>query len=288
MLGNQSCRTFLAVFAAALLAIACLAAPVPAAAKQASSAQFRVLHTVFDAPGIDIYLNGSKAITDLEYKGVTPRTSLDAGTYTVKITRTGESDSIFSTELNLEAGKNYTLVVVGKLANVSAKLLEDDLSKLDAGKVRVRLMHTSPDTPAIDVALQNGKILVPNLGFAEFSDYLTVDAATITVELRPAGSTTVALTVPNVELVAGTVYTVVVVGTSSGAPGLAPVVLSDKVQVAEALPATGGPGGASSSPPDTVPTTGAGTDPLEVFSLAALLAMALIASGSILRKLSSK
>lgn len=287
MLGNSTRRTLFALLATAFLAIACAGTPSHALAKQEKGAQVRVLHTIFDAPGIDLFLNDSKAVTDLEYKGITPRIAVPAGKYTLKVVRTGDSASVFSTDLTLEAGKSYTIVVVGKWASLDAKVLEDDLSKLDAGKTRVRLMHTSTDTPAVDVALQGGQILVPNLGFAEVSDYLTVDAATITVELRPAGSTTVALTVPNVKLEQGTVYTVAVVGTSAGTPGLAPVVVADKVSIAEALPATGGPG-AVLSPPDTVPVTGVGTPPLEVLAVSFLLAAALITYGFMLRRLANR
>jgi hypothetical protein len=236
---------------------------------------------VFDAPGIDVYLNGDKAVTNLEYKGLTPRISLAAGKYSVKITRTGDTAGLLDTELTLEGGKSYIVSAVGRLENVSTMVLEDDLSKLEAGKARVRLIHTSPDTPAVDIALQGGQILVTNLGFAEASGYLTVDAGTISLELRPAGTTTVALTVPNVQLEAGTVYSAFVVGTSAGPPGLSPVVVSDKVAVAEALPASGGP---EATPPDTVPVTGEGDPPLEVLVVVALLASVLILSGISLRK----
>ena len=39
----------------------------------------------------------------------------------------------------------------------------------------MRLYTASPDTPAVDVDLGNGMVLVPNLGFLDASNYLELD-----------------------------------------------------------------------------------------------------------------
>jgi hypothetical protein len=154
----------------------------------------------------------------------------------------------------------------------------DDLSALDAGKARLRVIHASPDAPAVDVAAKGGAVLVPNLAFPNASDYLTVDAMTVDVEVRAAGTNTVALEVPGLNLEAGKVYTVYAVGLLSGTPALGVLPVVDSAAQSAVLPAGGPPADLG------MPATGAGEDIFALTTLAlGLVALAGIASGVMVR-----
>src|SRR5689334_13893628 len=213
------------VAAGSLLGVFGLAGGAPAASAQTAEAHVRVIHASPDAPAVDVYVNGGKAISNLAFKGVSDWTALPAGSYDVKVTAAGQTAGVIEAKLPLEGGKYYSVVAVGKLANITARVFEDDLSDL-GGKARLRVVHASPDTPAVDVAAKGGSVLVSNLAFPNASDYLTLDPMTVDVEVRPAGTTTVALAVPGLSLQAGKVYTVYAVGLLSGTPalGVLPVV----------------------------------------------------------------
>ncbi len=82
-------------------------------------------------------------------------------------------------------------------------------------------MHASPDAPSVDIAVADGgPVLFSDIAFKEIGDYLPVDAGTYDLEVRVAGTQTVALSLPDVMLEAGTVYTVFAMGLAAGDPAL--------------------------------------------------------------------
>lgn len=217
-----------AIFQAlALLFLAVAAGAAPSYAQRAryeapagSFAQMRIIQTSIDTPAVDVYLGGRKMISNLGFKGVSALLGVPAGSQSVLVTVAGRSDKVLESNVNLQSGKTYSVVALGRRAELTAKVLEDDLSTLGPGKARLRVVHTSPDTPAVDVAVKGGSVLFPNLGLGDVSNYLTLDATTVDVELRPAGTTVVALSVPNLHLESGRVYSAYGVGSLKGAPPL--------------------------------------------------------------------
>lgn len=236
----------------------------------AGQAQLRAVHASPDAPAVDIWVNGNKAISNLAFKAVTGWIALPEGSYDVKVTAAGSTEAVIEATLPLDAGKYYSVAAAGKLADITAKVYQDDLSSLEAGKARLRVIHASPDAPAVDVAVKGGAVLVPNLAFPNASDYLTVDTMTANVEVRAAGTSTVALEVPGLTLAAGKVYTVYAVGLLAGTPALGVLPVVDTL---------GGSGGSMD-----MPATGVGENLFAVTALAlGLVALAGIVGGVAVR-----
>jgi hypothetical protein len=234
----------LALLLLAVGAMACLAlvSAAPSHAQAAPLAQMRIIQTSFDTPAVDVYLGGRKMISNLGFKGVSRFLAVPAGSQSVLVTVAGRSDRVLQANVDLQSGKTYSVVALGRRADLTAKVLEDDLTALGPGKARLRVVHTSPDAPAVDVAVKGGSVLFPNLGLGDVSKYLTLDAATVDVELRPAGTTVVALSVPNLRLEAGKVYSAYGVGSLKGAPPLSVLAVADTAgtpRINEALPLTG-------------------------------------------------
>ena len=76
-------------------------------------------------------------------------------------------------------------------------------------------MHTGPDAPAVDIAVTGGPVLFSNVSFRQATGYPQVAPGTYDLEVRAAGTTTVALAVPGVTLRSGTNYTVFAAGLLS-------------------------------------------------------------------------
>jgi hypothetical protein len=283
----------LAVTVSMVVGALSLAVNTPAAAAQTNEAALRVIHASPDAPAVDIYVNGAKAISDLAFNKVSDWAMLPAGSYDVRVTAAGGTDAVIEATLPLEAGKYYSVAAVGKLADITAKVFEDNLTGLDAGKARLRVIHASPDAPAVDVAVKGGAVIVPSLAFPNASDYLTLDPITADVEVRPAGTTTVALAVPGLTLEAGKVYSVYAVGLLNGTPALSVLPVVDDAVAAAApapAPAAGGEAsaGTTSSNGETMapgmPDTGASENAFNLALIAlALLAVAGVAAGTVVR-----
>ncbi len=237
-----------------------------ASAQAAGDAHVRVLHASPDAPAVDVYVNGGKAFSDLAFGKVSEWASLPAGSYDVKVTAAGQTAAVISANLALESGKYYTVAAVGQVANISAKVFEDDLSALAAGKARLRVVHASPNAPPVDVAIKNGAVLVPNLAFPNASGYLTVDGMTVDLDVLAAGTKTVALPITGFTIEPGKVYSVYAIGLLGGTPALTVLPVADS-----AMTMAAGTGA-------SMPKTGAG----ENLMLVALLALAaLVLTGGI-------
>jgi hypothetical protein len=170
------------------------------------------------------------AFSNAPFKGITDYAALAPATYNVQVTPTGAtSPVVIEADLALAANTDYTVVAVGLLADIEPLVLVDNNSAPAAGKAHVRFVHASPDAPAVDIAVTGGPVLFANIPFKGVGDYLPVDAGTYDLEARLAGTETVALSVPGVQLNAGTVYTIFAMGLAGGDPALAAVASVDAV-----------------------------------------------------------
>jgi LPXTG-motif cell wall-anchored protein len=202
-------------------------------------AMVRVVHASPDAPAVDVWVNGSVAFSNLPFKGITSYAGLDAGSYQVQVTPTGAATPVvIDATLDLAADTDYSVVAVGLLANIEPLVLVDNNSTPAAGKAHVRFVHASPDAPAVDVAVKGGPVLFSNVPFKGVGDYLPVDTGTYDLEVRLAGTTTVALEVPGVKLDDQVVYTIFAMGLAGD--GTLTAVPSVDAQAPSTLPTTGG------------------------------------------------
>jgi len=208
---------------------------------QSDMARVRVVHASPDAPAVDVWVNGSVAFSNAPFKGITDYAALAPATYNVQVTPTGATEPVvIEADLALDANTDYTVVAVGLLANIEPLVLVDNNSAPAAGKAHVRFVHASPDAPAVDIAVAGGgPVLFSNVAFKGVGDYLPVDAGTYDLEVRVAGTETVALSVPGVALADGTVYTIFAMGLAGGEPALTAVPSVDAVAPVQ-LPETGG------------------------------------------------
>jgi hypothetical protein len=282
---NRLGRAFLGILTAAstLMGAFALSAAAPASAQQADTARVRVVHASPDAPAVDVYLNDAKAISSLAYKAASDFAAVPANSYAVKVTAAGGTDAVISATLPLEAGKSYTVVAVGQLANIAAQVFVDDTSDLASGKARLRVIHASPNTPGVDVAVTGGPVLINNLAFPNASDNLDVDAGTYNVEVRPAGTTTAALSAPGLALEAGKYYTVIAAGLLGGSPALELLPIVDTL-AAQASTTTPAPPMAepTAMPVEAagMPQTGAGENAFSLAVLALLLVAGMLSVGA--------
>jgi hypothetical protein len=197
-----------------MLALVAALLPALGAAAQQGQARLRVVHASPDAPSVDVWVNGSVAISDLAFNEATDYVTLAPGEYQIQVTATGgaAADAVIDATVTLEAGTDYTVAAVGQLASIEPLVLIDDNSAPAAGKAHVRVVHTSPDAPAVDVAVAGGPILISNLAFKSAADYLPVDAGVYDLVVRPTGSDTSVLDISGFMADAGSVFTVFAVG----------------------------------------------------------------------------
>ncbi|MDQ3811118.1 MAG: DUF4397 domain-containing protein [Chloroflexota bacterium] len=161
-----------------------------------------------DLAAVDVLIDGQRAVAALPFKSASPYTQIPAGTRSVRVTPAGQGgNAVLSADVPLQAGQSLTLVAVGRPPELSALPLQDDNAAPPAGKAKVRFVHTSPDAPPVDIAVRGGPTIFPNVGFKSVAGYVTVDAGTYALDVRPAGTSSVALSVPGVILQSGQIVT---------------------------------------------------------------------------------
>jgi hypothetical protein len=168
----------------------------------------RVVHASPDAPNVDVWVDGTKVLTDVPFTAVSDYLQVPAGDHNVQVTATGSTDPVIDADLTFAAGTSYTVAAIGPVAEISATVLTDDRVPV-ADKAKLRVFHASPSAPAsVDVAVTDGPILVEGLDYPEATAYLTVDPGDYALEIRAAGSPTAALTL-TASLAAGENYTAI-------------------------------------------------------------------------------
>lgn len=174
-------------------------------------ARLRAVHASPDAPSVDILVDNAIVASSVAFKGVLDYTDVPAGDRNIKVNLTGTPTSVIDATVPLAGGTDYTVLAVNFAASIEPLLLDDNTTTPTPGNAKVRVVHASPDAPNVDV-LVDDTIVLTNVAFKEFSDYLEVPAGDRNFKVNAAGT---ALTVIDVTptLIDGNIYTVVALNT---------------------------------------------------------------------------
>lgn len=180
------------------------------------TAKVMVIHASPDAPGVDLLVDNTVAGTNLTFPNNTGYLDINAGVRNVKVNVTGTQTTVIGADLNIMANTAYSAFAVNTVANLEPIILVDNLSTPASGKAHVRFIHLSPDAPAVDITLTDGTVVFGNVAFKGSVDFTPLDAGTYPLQVRVAGTSTVALDLGNITLQAGKIYTVFARGLLSG------------------------------------------------------------------------
>jgi hypothetical protein len=182
------------------------------------NAKLLVVHASPDAPGVDLLVDDVKVNTAaLSFPNNTGYLTITAGTRNLKVNAAGTATTVINANVPFTKDMSYSLFAVDSLSKISTVLLQDDLTVPASGKSHVRFVHLSPDAPAVDIAVAGGgPVVFSNRAFKESTAFTPLDAGTYNLEVRVAGTATVALTLPPITLVNGKIYTVFAKGFLAG------------------------------------------------------------------------
>jgi len=243
-----------------LLAAGILTLSVAGVATAADTAMVRVLHASPDAPAVDVYLDDTivNALTNVPFGTISGYLEIPAGDHNVKVYATGSTtDPVIDADVTVATGAKYTIAATGAVASITAQVLQDEPAP-DCDSASVRVVHFSADAPAVDVATAGSvpaDAVVKNLEYPNASGYVSLPAGTYDLEVRLAGTTTVALALPDVAVEACNAYSVFAIGSAA-----TPAVGDNPLQVAVAVDATATASAAPTAPAtDTVSPAGSET-----------------------------
>ena len=176
---------------------------------------------------VDVYVNGPRILSDFPYKKATNYLPLPEGTYQIDIYPAGDKvNNVISRKVEVKNGKYYTLAAYGKDNNNLKLLAFEDNPYTNKGESKIRAVHLSPDSPAVDIAVRNGDVAFRNLNPRKASDYLHVTPMDLDLDVRAAGSTETVKSLPRIRLQPDTAYTVFIIGLLDGQPPLEAIMLT--------------------------------------------------------------
>jgi Domain of unknown function (DUF4397) len=182
------------------------------------NAKVMVIHASPNAPAVDVLVDDAKALSSVPFGVASSYLTVKAGTRNIKVNAAGTSTSVINAPVAVTKDKNYSIFAGDVLGSITPLVFTDDLTAPAAGKAHIRVIHLSPDAPAVDVAVTGGAVLFPNLTFKQGTAFTPVAAGSYNLEIRLKGTTTVALAIPNVVLTAGKIYTVYAKGYAGTPP----------------------------------------------------------------------
>lgn len=194
----------------------------------ASIGYVRAIHTVPDAPNVDVYANDQLVIKNLAYGKYTEYIPAPEGTYKISIYVAGTKNAaVQGNMLTVKKNNIFTVAAVGTLKNIGLMAISDADETIKSGKAMIRFLHLSPNAPAVDITLPNGAVVFDDVSFKEITPYTEAAPMSYTLQVRVAGTSNVVLTVPNVNLNPNKFYTVYAIGLVGEKPELEALLLVD-------------------------------------------------------------
>ena len=185
------------------------------------SSCIRVFHASPNSPAVDVYANGNLIVKNLAYKELSQYLPVPPGNYNIKVYPSGQmTKPVINTNVFIPKNTVFNVAAIGTLPNISLLPIPEPITANNSGKACVRLVHLSPNAPAVDITLADGTKVFNNIPYKDITDYVYVPRGTYTFKVSPTGTDNIVLTVPNVKLNSNNYYTIYAVGLASKSPPL--------------------------------------------------------------------
>lgn len=178
----------------------------------ALDAKIRILHALPDIKKIDVEANKKTIVSDFAFQKVSEYFWLPAGNCQIDIFESAnKTKKNLNKEIQLEAGKSYTLAITGKRNKIRLFFMENQ-SNVPIGETKIRFLHLSIETPSLDVAVKARDVVFSDVSYPHVTEYLGLTPMTVDLELRTAGSKQVVLPMPKLKFIANHAYTLIFLG----------------------------------------------------------------------------
>ncbi len=215
---SQSAARVVALMLVTLALVAALlpleASPVMAQDDNAEAdATLRVIHASPGAPEVDVLLDGQMLLQGLAYGTASNYATITPEEHRLQVVPTGQTADAAVVDETIDAapGQAYFLAVFGLLNDIGGDVYDVDLTEIEPGNARVRLINFSPDAGAIDLLETGGDEWFGDVDLGEASDYRDIAPGTYSADVRGEDDR-VLLTVSELPFEETRVYDVVVLG----------------------------------------------------------------------------
>lgn len=211
-----------------------------------TGSNLRVAHTISDAPGVDVWVNGAapaegSPLYNLAFKEFTDYLAVAAGDYTFDVAVNGSDPVTVVDALSLAASLtpavNYTALAIGNLGDVTENdqlfVVSDDTRRL-ATAAKLRAIHASTLAGNVDIYISADQtpsaddVKLSNVPYKGDSTMLQVSPGEAYVIVTPVDdSNTIAIGPALVDLAAGSITTLVAIDDPAAVTGVSVISLDD-------------------------------------------------------------
>jgi hypothetical protein len=188
-------------------------------------AEFKVLNgTSLGAP-INVFVDGSLALANVPFGGVSNYEKVPTGTRTITVeSATTPGATLLTVVATLEPATDTSIAVSGPAGALRSLVLTDNNLPSAANRSRVRFVNASPDLAAMDVYVNFVKTFssVASNTASPYTELVAdpFNGTTYEFDFNVAGTVTPVLKLPGVTLTAGKTYTIYVVGSAAVPQGV--------------------------------------------------------------------
>jgi hypothetical protein len=223
-------------------------APSGREAERRDMALVRIVQALPDVERVDAFVGDKKEFPNVTYKSVTPYKEVSDTQEQFAIRPAGQDSAqpLAENREGIRGGDHYTAIAMPATdGKTTLRVVGDNLKPPPTGKASLRIINASPDAGELSVFLGNEtNATFDGVNSQTVTFYKEVDPMRTTLEVRPQGKNNVLLTVPNVTLESGHIYTYVITGKASGR--------HEAIKIDDRLAGAAGSPGASPSPTGTV------------------------------------
>jgi Domain of unknown function (DUF4397) len=198
----------------ALMALAF--SPLTARAGQPGMAWLRQLYLSSDSPNVDLYIDGTRAWSNVPYRTISKYKDLTPGTHMYQVRPAGaapDSPPSGQVQATLNADSYYSVVVAGKFQSMNLNVYPDSPGpNPPPDRAVARFLHATPDVPKVDLFQNGSTALYRNISFMEASPYLQMPAGHYDIELRVAGTNKAIFTLKDFNADGGHIHTLAAAG----------------------------------------------------------------------------
>lgn len=178
-----------------------------------SVAYVSLYHVSPDAPPLGILVDNNRInFNPFDYTEHTGYLRFFTGQRELIFTPFNASNTLLQTSVNLEDDQLYSVFVTGEADDLQVLVSEDSIPEVEGNNTLVRLVHVSPDAPAVDLSATEGEDLFSAVAYREVSEFVEIPAGSTSFDITAAGTEEVVATVASVNFLPERVYTIVVRG----------------------------------------------------------------------------
>lgn len=158
----------------------------------------------------NIYLDGTQLNTGaIAFGGILNYVEYTPGDHAMKFTTAGSSAALLSKTITLSENSAYSYFAIDKGENLDGLLVKDVMTVASTEMAFIRFIHLSPDTKALDFAIEDKGNIISNISYKGASEFIAVDPGTFNLQLKDHDSQELKTSLTDNTLRAGKYYTII-------------------------------------------------------------------------------